>query len=46
MKNSIKQNSSTELKMTHTRLILGLSSYFGSDDEGEKKIPKGMMTSQ
>ena len=32
--------------MTHTRLILGLSSYFGSDDKGEKKIPKGMMTSQ
>ena len=46
VKNSIKQNSSTELKMTHTRLTLGLSSYFGSDGKGEKKTPKAMMTSQ
>ena len=46
VKNSIKQNSSTELKMTHTRLTLGLSSYFGSDGKREKKTPKGMMTSQ
>lgn len=37
VKNSMERKSYTELKMTHTRAILGLSSYFGSDGKGEKK---------